>query len=84
MGGASAYIESNLLSCNVRANLALGGKNSLNTYVLYNTIADSAQEGIFIDKADACTIYGNLIQANVQGIIMFDASPLIQANTIIR
>jgi F-box protein 11 len=51
MEGSSAFIEKNEICNNIKSNIALGGKGSINTTIVENNIHSSRCEGIF-------TIYG--------------------------
>lgn len=46
--GSSAKIISNKIDSNIKANIALGGKDSGKTRIKYNYIENSKSEGIFV------------------------------------
>ena len=45
---SSGTIEGNEIKENIKANIALGGYNSVNTFIIENKISDGRCEGIFI------------------------------------
>lgn len=47
METCTAHIELNSISDNIKANIALGGTNSVNTVIVNNKIYGSLNEGIF-------------------------------------
>lgn len=47
METSSAVIEKNEISDNIKANVALGGTNSVNTFIIDNKINGGRCEGIF-------------------------------------
>jgi len=47
MESTNAHIEDNNISDNIKANIAFGGNNSVNTIIINNKISGSKNEGIF-------------------------------------
>jgi len=50
--GSSAKIISNQIDSNIKANIALGGKDSGKTRIKYNYIENSKSEGIFVMEGE--------------------------------
>jgi hypothetical protein len=61
----------------LKANIALGGKSSVDTYIINNKIAGSPNEGIFIIQGGQAFILRNKIIENNDGIVCAQAVPLI-------
>ena len=76
------HIEHNLISQNYKANLAFGGAASADTVVIRNVIREGRAEGIFIIESGFAWIIRNEIIDNADGLILFDATPLISGNSI--
>ena len=53
---SEAFIINNKIEKNIKANIALGGSSSGNTFIYNNLISKSMSEGIFIVKAEDTTI----------------------------
>lgn len=79
---ASAHIENNQISENIKANLAFGGEGSNNNSVIKNKIFGGRCEGIFVIEGGYSFIYRNTIEENYDGIICCTANPQIVHNTI--
>lgn len=52
MEGSSAKIIANKLEKNIKANIALGGKNCGNSRIKHNIIEYSKSEGIFVVEGE--------------------------------
>jgi F-box protein 11 len=50
------------------ANIAVGGVNSRNTFIVNNLIAGSQTEGIYLFRSEDCLITRNTIEQNTNGI----------------
>ncbi|KAL4501682.1 hypothetical protein ABPG72_018733 [Tetrahymena utriculariae] len=81
---ASAVVEKNEIYENMKANIALGGGNSVNTLIVENKIFGGRCEGIFIIDGENTWILRNHIYENNDGIISVTSIPLIQSNEIYR
>ena len=79
---SSAMIEKNEITDNIKANIALGGMNSLNTYIVRNIITGGRCEGIFIVEGGDCWITHNTISENNDGIVCMSSVPEITKNEI--
>ena len=79
-----ATIIHNTISENLKANVALGGAESTNTFICRNKIKDGISEGIFIVRSGKCVVRGNLIRGNRDGIIMADSLAEVTSNEIIK
>jgi len=76
--GSSAKIISNKIDSNIKANIALGGKDSGKTRIKYNYIENSKSEGIFVlEGEDKLVIEDNQICGNYDGIVMVCSEGLI-------
>jgi len=80
---SSANIESNVVSSNMKANIAYGGSRSENTTVIGNTIKQSQFEGIFVIEGGASWIKRNKIIGNLDGLVMLSSIPEVTSNKII-
>jgi parallel beta-helix repeat protein len=81
--GSHARIISNKLDSNIKANIALGGKNSGLTRIKYNYIEHSKSEGIFIvEGEERLLIEDNQIMHNNDGIVCLDSNGFIKENNI--
>ena len=68
---SSSHIENNLISLNLSANIAFGGKeNSQNTVILHNRIINSSNEGIVVINSGRAEIRCNVIMGNNDGIVV--------------
>lgn len=74
---SSAVIEKNEIYENLKANLALGGGNSVNTLIVENSIHNGRCEGLFIIDGENTWIMRNKIFENNDGIISVTSIPLI-------
>jgi F-box protein 11 len=81
---SSAIIEKNEISDNIKANIALGGSNSVNTIIVENKIMGSRCEGIFTIETGNCWILRNSIMDNNDGIVCLTSIPDIIKNNISR
>lgn len=79
---SSATIEKNEISENIKANIALGGVNSLNTSIIRNVISGGRCEGIFVIESGQCWIMHNTICDNNDGIVCLTSLPDIIKNEI--
>ncbi len=59
METSSAFIERNELIENIKANIAYGGKYSVNTHIFDNKIMDSKCDGICIIEGGKSWIFKN-------------------------
>lgn len=75
-------IEMNEISENIKANIALGGVNSLNTCIIRNLISGGRCEGIFVIECGDCWIMHNTISDNNDGIVCMTSLPEISKNEI--
>jgi len=79
---SSAVIEKNDISDNIKANIALGGTNSVNTIIVENQISRGRCEGIFIIEGGNAWIMRNNIIENNDGIVCISSVPDITKNKI--
>jgi len=79
---STATIERNDISENLKANIALGGINAINTNIIENEIHGGRCEGIFMINSGECWIIRNRIFENNDGIIGITSVPLIKKNEI--
>lgn len=77
METSSATIEKNEITENIKANIALGGVNSLNTSIIHNVISGGRCEGIFIIESGNCWIMNNQISENNDGVVCMTSLPEI-------
>lgn len=75
-------IIDNTIEKNKKANIALGGAESMNSYISNNRILDGMAEGIFSIKSGRLNIRSNQINGNVDGIILVDSHADVTNNTI--
>ncbi|CAI2360731.1 unnamed protein product [Moneuplotes crassus] len=81
--GSSCKIMENIISKNLKANIAFGGKGSHETVIERNEICKSIAEGIFMAKAERPTIINeNIITENLDGITLLDSDGKIMNNLI--
>lgn len=81
---SSATIEQNEISENLKANIALGGNNSVNTFIVENKIFGGRCEGIFLIDCENAWIKRNKIYENNDGIIAITSIPDISHNEIYK
>lgn len=81
---SSAKIEQNVITNNILANIALGGVNSGDTYIIKNTISGSKSEGIYVIQGENCLITRNQIFQNFDGVVSSNSQPTIQHNDILE
>lgn len=79
---SSALIDKNIIADNIKANIALGGQDSINTCIINNKIIGGRCEGIFAIEAGECWIYNNEIKENNDGIVLVTSIPDIRKNII--
>ncbi|CAK85226.1 unnamed protein product (macronuclear) [Paramecium tetraurelia] len=79
---SSAVIEKNEITDNIKANIALGGANSVDTFIVENKILGGRCEGIFLIECGKCWIFRNTIAENNDGIVCITAVPVIKLNNI--
>lgn len=77
MESASAVVEKNDIYENLKANIAFGGGNSVNTLIVENNIHSGRCEGIFVIDGENSWIFRNHIYENNDGIITVTSIPLI-------
>lgn len=79
--GSSAKIYANKIDKNIKANIALGGKNCGFTKIKYNLIENSKSEGIFIvEGEEKLLIEDNVILGNHDGIVLISSMGTIRNN----
>ncbi len=61
----------------MKANIALGGKNSINTFIVENNIQGGNLEGILLVNSEKCLILRNKIIENHNGIVCQKSSAII-------
>jgi F-box protein 11 len=79
---SSAHIENNIISENIKANIAMGGDNSANNVVVKNEIFGGRCEGIFVIEGGYSLIFKNKIYDNYDGIVCCTAIPQILKNIV--
>ena len=78
-----ATIEDNIITSNMKANIAFGGKHSGRTIIKKNDIANGKAEGIFlVEGEDEVQISENKIHENADGIVLFNSKGKITNNEI--
>jgi len=81
--GSSARIYSNKLDKNIKANIALGGKNCGYTQIKYNLIENSKSEGIFVvEGEEKLLVEQNFIVGNHDGIVLVSSLGIVRNNQI--
>ena len=81
--GSSAKIIANKLDKNIKANIALGGKNCGNSRIKYNIIENSKSEGIFICEGEEnLLVEENVVTGNHDGIVLVHSKGIIRANMV--
>ena len=76
------FIERNKISENIKANIAFGGCNSVETIIVENEILLGRCEGIFIIEGGHGWIIRNRIMENNDGIVAITSIPYITKNKI--
>ena len=83
MEGSSARIYANKIDKNIKANIALGGKNCGLTKIKYNLIENSKSEGIFVvEGEEKLLIEENVVVGNHDGIVLVQSLGIIRNNQI--
>eukprot|EP00347_Sterkiella_histriomuscorum_P014217 403361723 len=81
--GSSAQIFANKLEKNIKANIALGGRNSGVTKIKFNIIENSKSEGIFVvEGEEKLMIEENDVISNHDGIVLVQSKGVIKGNRI--
>lgn len=81
--GSYALIQSNAFDKNIKASIALGGKNSGQTKIRWNSIEGSKAEGIFVvEGEERLLIEENKIRGNLDGIVMVNSRGVVRKNQI--
>ena len=77
--GCAADIFANIITKNLKANIALGGNFSGNSKIKFNTIEGGRQEGIFVvEGGQELSIMSNKIQKNGHhGIILVHSDGVV-------
>lgn len=75
-------IINNDISESVKANVALGGIESTNSYISSNRIHSGSSEGIFIVKSGRVIVRNNKVWANKHGVILADSFAELHTNEI--
>ncbi len=81
---SSGYIEKNNINENIKANIAFGGNNSVNTFIVENKIYGGRCEGIFVIEGGEAWIIRNSIYENNDGIVSITSIPEISRNAIYK
>lgn len=81
---SSGYIEKNNINENIKANIAFGGNNSVNTFIVDNKIYGGRCEGIFVIEGGEGWIIRNSIYENNDGIVCITSIPEISKNSITK
>ena len=69
--GSSAMIFANKIDKNIKANIALGGKNCGKTQIKFNMLENSKAEGVFVvEGEERLLIEDNDIISNHDGIVL--------------
>ena len=79
-----AIIEQNNINENIKANIAFGGNNSVNTFIVENNIYSGRCEGIFVIEGGEGWIIRNNIYENNDGIVSITSIPEISRNKIYK
>ena len=79
---SSGKIEKNYLCENIKANIALGGSNSVDIYIVENKITGSQFEGIFIIDGGNAWILRNEVYLNGHGIVSAKSVPFLYRNKV--
>lgn len=82
--GSSAEIIANEIKHNIKANIALGGKETGKTRIMYNYIKHSKSgEGIFVVEGEKeLLIEDNYIEHNQDGVVIVNSDGKIKGNTL--
>lgn len=75
-------IIDNDISENTKANLALGGQDSMNSYISNNRITNGLAEGLFIIKSGRVIVRHNDVSSNNDGMILVDSYAEVNNNTV--
>src|SRR3990167_2109910 len=75
-------IINNDISESVKANIALGGIESTNSYISSNRIYQGLSEGIFIVKSGRVIVRNNKVYENKHGVILADSFAELNSNKI--
>lgn len=76
-------IQANILDKNIKANIALGGKDSGKTKIRWNKIENSKAEGIFVVEGEEnLFIEDNEVKGNIDGIVMVNSRGKVKSNKI--
>jgi parallel beta-helix repeat protein len=79
--GSSAQIFANKLDKNIKANIALGGKNCGKSKIKYNLIENSKSEGIFVVEGEEhLIIEENIVTGNHDGIVLVLSKGVVRCN----
>jgi parallel beta-helix repeat protein len=79
--GSSAEIFANVLNKNIKANIALGGKNSGKSKIKYNRVEKSKSEGIFVVEGEEnLLIESNTVIGNHDGIVLVISKGIVRSN----
>ena len=83
MEGSSAKIIANQITNNIKANIAIGGKQTGKTRIKYNYIENSKSEGIFCAEGeDRMLIEDNQIAGNNDGVVLVHSDGVVRNNLI--
>ena len=81
--GSYAEIFANKLDKNIKANIAIGGKDSGKTKIKWNRIEHSRSEGIFvIEGEEKLIIDDNYVCGNNDGIVLVASKGVVRNNKI--
>jgi len=82
--GSSAEIIANCIEHNIKANIAIGGKKSGDTRIMYNYILSSKSgEGIFVVEGEKnLLIEDNQIEFNHDGVVFVKSEGKLKGNKI--
>lgn len=80
---SNAKIICNKLDKNIKANVALGGKNSGKSRIKFNLVENSKSEGIFVvEGEETLLIEENKVLGNHDGIVLVMSKGIIRKNEI--
>lgn len=83
MEGSSAKIISNKIEKNIKANIALGGKNCGSTKIKFNCIESSKSEGIFVvEGEEKLLVEDNTVVGNHDGIVLVESKGIVRGNRV--
>jgi parallel beta-helix repeat protein len=81
--GSYATIFANKIEKNIKANIALGGKNCGNTKIKFNQVENSKSEGIFIiEGEEKLLVEDNEVSCNHDGIVLVESKGIIKNNIV--